>query len=75
MKGLYASIESIFSVFFFSFNFFAHFSIIRMRAIKQRARLVQQIKMQHSQIVERSATLELQQLRSFPMLNVALNQF
>lgn len=46
-----------------------------MSAIIMRTQLVRRVQMQHSQILERAAVLELQQLRTFPTLNIAPNHF
>lgn len=46
-----------------------------MSAIIMRTQLVRRVQMQHSQILERAAILELQQLRTFPTLNIAPNHF
>lgn len=46
-----------------------------MSAIIMRTQLVRRVQMQHSQILEQAAVLELQQLRTFPTLNIAPNHF
>lgn len=60
---------------FHNFAIFSRDPIHRMAGIIKRAQLVRQVQMQHTQILERAAILELQQLRTFPTLNIAPNHF
>lgn len=46
----------------------------RMTMILKRSRLVKQIQEQHAELMELTATLELQQLRTYPTLNVPIYQ-
>lgn len=48
--------------------------IHRMSMIVKRSQLVRKIQEQHAELVELSATLELQQLRTYPTLNVPVYQ-
>lgn len=55
--------------------FFHLFGMIhRMAMILRRSRLVKQIQDQHAELMELTATLELQQLRTYPTLNVPIYQ-
>lgn len=45
--------------------------IHRMTMVLKRSRLVKQIQEQHAELMELTATLELQQLRTYPTLNNA----
>lgn len=46
----------------------------RMSMILKRSQLVRKIQDQHATLVELTATLELQQLRTYPTLNVPIYQ-
>lgn len=48
--------------------------IHRMAMILRRSRLVKQIQEQHAELMELTATMELQQLRTYPTLNVPIYQ-
>lgn len=48
--------------------------IHRMAMILRRSRLVKQIQDQHAELMELTTTLELQQLRTYPTLNVPIYQ-
>lgn len=48
-------------------------SLLRMNTVVERARLVRKVQQQHAQILELSAMLELQRLRTFPTLNIQPN--
>lgn len=45
----------------------------RMSAILKRSQLVRKIQQQHAELLELGATLELQQLRTYPTLNIPAN--
>lgn len=44
----------------------------RLKSLSERARLVRQVQHQHAQIIELSTVLELQRLKTFPTLCVAV---
>lgn len=50
------------------------FLFLRMSLILKRSQLIRQIQEQHAELLELSATLELQQLRTYPTLNIPIYQ-
>lgn len=68
---------SIISVFLYVVQLAIQYSFEifhRMAMVVKRSQLVRQIQEQHAELVELSATLELQQLRTYPTLNVPIYQ-